>query len=354
MLVLIRRCSEMKDNTTIEDVANHADVSKSTVSAVINNRDVVKETTRQRVLDAIETLNYRPRGSARRGFKSPTGQSIGFLIKESDNPYYSEVLTGIQEVASEHGYLTFVSSSEGHLDDERQIVKQFSNKDLNGLVITPILNDDTDLSHIFELKRNNIPFVLLEDVQGIQAPLVDIDNVQASSSAVRHLIELGHERIVHFAGPKYSKHSDERIEGVRRAFSRSPLIFSNECVVRAGDSFQAGYETTLNYFADTDDEPRPTAVTCYNDLVALGVMKGLREQGYTVPGDVSVVGFDDLNLLDYVSTPLTTVHVPKREMGFRATELLLQQIQGNGSSSPQRISLDAELIVRSSTAPPNA
>jgi LacI family transcriptional regulator/LacI family repressor for deo operon, udp, cdd, tsx, nupC, and nupG len=342
----------MKNNTTIEDVAERADVSKSTVSAVINNRDVVKDTTRERVLEAIETLNYRPRGSARRGFKSPTGQSIGFVIKEADNPYYSEVLKGIQEVASEHGYLTFISSSEGRFDDERQIVKQFSNKDLNGLVITPILNDDTDLSHIFELKRNNIPFVLLEGVQGIQAPLVDIDNVRASSNAVRHLIELGHERIVHFAGPKYSKHSDERIEGVRRAFSRSPLVFSNECVVRAGDSFQAGYETTRNYVADTDAETGPTAITCYNDLVALGVMRGLREQGCDVPGDVSVIGFDDLNLLNYVSTPLTTVHVPKREMGRRATELLLQQIQGNGAPSPQRVSLEAELVVRSSTAPP--
>ncbi len=344
----------MKDNTTIEDVANHADVSKSTVSAVINDRDVVKETTRQRVLDSIEALNYRPRGSARRGFKSPTGKSIGFVIKESANPYYSEVQSGIQEVASEHGYLTFVSSSEGDFDDERQIVKQFSNKDLNGLVITPILNNETDLSHIFELKRNNIPFVLLEDVRGIQAPLVDIDNVRASSDAVRHLIELGHERIVHFAGPKYSKHSDERIEGVRRAFSRSPLVFSNDCIVRAGDSFQAGYETARNYFAEMDEEAGPTAVTCYNDLVALGVMRGLREQGRTVPDDVSVVGFDDLNLLDYVSTPLTTVHVPKREMGLRATELLIQQIQGNDAPSPQRISLDAELVVRSSTAPPDA
>jgi len=340
----------MKD-ATIGDVAEHAGVSKSTVSAVLNDRDIVKDTTRQRILDSIETLNYRPRGSARRGFKAPSGQSIGFIIKEADNPYYSEVTVGIQEVASEQGYLTFVSSSEGQFDDEKQIVKQFSNKDLDGLIITPILNKDTDLSHIFELKRNNIPFVLLEGVQGIHAHLVDIDNVEASCRAVRHLIELGHERIVHFAGPEYSKHSDERIEGVRRAFSRSPLIFGSDSIVRAGDSFDEGHQAVREFFAD--DGADVTAITCYNDLVALGAMKGLRDLGYDVPEDVSVIGFDDLNLLDYVSIPLTTVHVPKQEMGRQATRLLLEQIRGNGATSPQRISLNADLMVRSSTASPS-
>lgn len=343
----------MKD-TTIEDVAEHAGVSKSTVSAVINDRDVVKNTTRQRVLDSIETLNYRPRGSARRGFKAPNGRSLGFIIKESDNPYYSEIQGGIQEVATEHGFLTFVSSSEGRFKDERRIVKQFANKDLDGLIITPILNKNTDLSHIFDLQRNNIPFVLLEGVRGIQAHLVDIDNVEASSNAAQHLIELGHEHIVHFAGPEYSKHSEERIEGVRRAFSRSPLIFSDDNAVRVGDSFASGYEKTLEYFPEKEsasDKEIPTAMTCYNDLVALGAMRALRERGWRVPEDISVVGFDDLNLLDYVSIPLTTIQVPKRTMGRKAAELLLQHIQGDGGHASQRVSLDAELVVRSSTAP---
>lgn len=336
-------------NVTIDDVADHAGVSKSTVSAVINDRDVVKNSTRRRVLDTIEELDYRPRGSARRGFRAPNGHSLGFVIKEADNPYYSEVLVGIQEVTDDHEYLTFVSSSEGNFEAEKQIIEQFSNKDLNGLIITPIVNDNTDLSHIFELKRNNIPFVLLEGIRGIQANLVDIDNVEASSRAVRHLIDLGHEEIVHLAGPEYSKHSSERVAGIRRAFSRSPLIFDDEIVLQAGDSFEEGYRAALDHFSD--DVPT-TAVTCYNDLVALGTMKALRELGLTVPDDVSVVGFDDLNMLNYFPIPLTTVRVPKYEMGQKATELLLKQIQGNGADTCQRISLDADLVVRSSTAPP--
>lgn len=339
----------MKD-VTIADVAERAEVSKSTVSAVINDRDVVKESTRQRVLEAIQALNYRPRGSARRSFRAPAGKSIGFVIKEADNPYYSEALLGIQDVTIEKGYLTFVSSSEGRYDLEKQIIKQFASKDLNGLIITPILNGETDLSHIFELKRYNIPFVLLEDIQGIRANLVDVDNVQASCDAVTHLTELGHEHIVHFAGPEYSVHSQERIEGMRRAFSQSPLIFSEDMVVRTGDSFEQGYEKALEHFRDETVET--TGVTCYNDLVALGVMKALRELGMRVPEDVSVVGFDDLNVLNYFPIPLTTVKVPKYEMGRRATELLLQQIQADGEHSVQQIALDAELVIRSSTAPP--
>jgi len=339
----------MKD-VTIDDVAEHAGVSKSTVSAVLNDRDVVKDTTRQRILDAIETLDYRPRGSARRGFKAPSGKSIGFVIKEANNPYYSETLVGIQEVAHEKEFLTYVSSSEGRLDTEQKIVEQFANKDLDGLIITPILNGDTDLSHLFDLKRNNIPFVLLEDIRGLQADLVDVDNVEASGTAVQHLIELGHERIVHFAGPAYSEHTQERVEGVHHAFSRSPLVFGDDTVVHTGDSFEEGYERSRDYFADWNGEV--TGVTCYNDLVALGVMKGLREHGLSVPDDVSIIGFDDLKLLDYFPIPLTTIRVPKYEMGRRATKLLLDQIDSGTDGSAEQIELDAELVVRSSTAPP--
>jgi len=339
----------MKD-VTMEDVAAEAGVSKSTVSAVINDKDVVHEDTRELVWDAVNELDYRPRGSARRGFKAPSGKSIGFVIKEANNPYYSETLVGIQEVAHEKGFLTYVSSSEGRFDREQQIIEQFANKDLDGLIITPILNGDTDLSHLFDLKRNNIPFVLLEDIRGLQADLVDIDNVQASGTAVQHLIELGHERIVHFAGPSYSEHTQERIEGVHRAFSRSPLVFNDDTVVNTGDSFEEGYERSLDVFAEWNGEV--TGVTCYNDLVALGVMKGLRELGISVPDDISIVGFDDLKLLDYFPIPLTTIRVPKHEMGHRATDLLLDQIDSGTTGSPTQIVLDAELVVRSSTAPP--
>src|SRR5690625_1086274 len=139
--------------SSMADVARLAGVSKSTVSAVINNKDIVRETTRRRVLQAIAELNYRPQPTAGTATRSTGTRCIGYLIKEAGNPYYAETLAGIQEVAHEADYLVFVSSSEGQYSLEQDIVQQFSAHHFDGLIVTPILNDETDLMHIFELKR---------------------------------------------------------------------------------------------------------------------------------------------------------------------------------------------------------
>jgi LacI family transcriptional regulator len=334
---------------TISDVAILAGVSKSTVSAVINNRNTLKEATRRRVARAIEELNYRPSPAARRGFRPTTGRSISLIVKEMQNPYYAEVFTGVQEVAYERGYLVLISSSEGQFDLERRLVEQCTEQEFDGVIVAPILNDETDLSHIFEIKRSRIPFVLLEDVRGIRANLVDVDNVRASADAVRYLIRNGHSHIVHLAGPTYSQHSEERAEGVRRAFSESHLVFSHTQVIEAGDSLEDGYRAGLDLFGGLPPSERPTAVTCYNDLVALGLLRALRELEVRVPEEVSVVGFDDLNILPYFPLALTTVHVPRHEMGRRAAELLIQQIESRSDLPIEKQHLDAALVVRDST-----
>jgi LacI family transcriptional regulator/LacI family repressor for deo operon, udp, cdd, tsx, nupC, and nupG len=340
-------------NPTISDVAELAGVSKSTVSAVLNQKSTIKESTRRSVQRAIDELNYRPSPSARRGFRPPQRRNISFLVKEAQNLYYMEVLAGIQEVADREGFLVATYSSEGRYEFEQRIVEQCMENEVDGLIVAPILNDDTDLSHVFELKRNRVPFVLLEDVRGIRAPLVDVENVRASADAVRHLIGLGHSRIVHFAGPSYSQHSQDRAAGVRRAFSESQLVFHESMVVAAGDAAQDGYRAGLGFFGSASGD-LPTGVTCYNDLVALGLMRALRELGIRVPEEVSVIGFDDLLMLDFFPIPLTTVHVPKYEMGKRATEMLLQQIVSPHEFQPEKVFLDAELVIRASTAAPRA
>jgi LacI family transcriptional regulator/LacI family repressor for deo operon, udp, cdd, tsx, nupC, and nupG len=176
-----------------------------------------------------------------------------------------------------------------------------------------------------------------------------VDNVDASRCAVEFLIHQGHKRIVHFAGPAYSMHSEERIDGVRRAFSRSSLVFPEAAIVLAGAHLEDGYRTGLEFFRDRAVADRPTAVTCYNDLVALGLIRALRELDVSVPGDVSVVGFDNLSILPYVGVPLTTVHVPKVEMGERATEMLIRRIEAKESLPAERINFEGRLVVRAST-----
>lgn len=333
---------------TINDVARQAGVSKATVSAVLNDTGSVKESTRNRVLQVIDVLNYRPSGLARR-VGSPKSRSIGLLIKEIDNPYYAEIIASARQQANLRGYTLVVASSEGEYESERRIVDVLKSNDVDGLIITPVLDQDTDLSHLFDLKRRNFPFVLLEEIRGVQASLIDIDNVEATRSAAKYLIDQGHTRIVHFAGPRYSMHSEQRIAGVRRAFSESSLIFTDDHIVRAGAHAEDGHRAGLAFFGDGAPERRPTAVICYNDLLALGLMRALSELALRVPQDVSVVGFDDLALLSYFPVPLTSVRVPKQKIGEIAVQMLIRHVESSETLPPQKVFLDAELVVRRST-----
>lgn len=341
---------------TIQDVADLAGVSKATVSAVLNDKGTVKETTRAEVLDAIRQLNYRPRPAARRRLVSEGLRSVGFVLREIANPYYAEIITGAESYLRERGYITLVAASEGDFKAEQGIINLFTLKDVDGILLTPVLDNETDLSHIFDLKRRNVSFVLLEEIRGIQANLVDVDNIEGAKAAARHLIDLGHVHIVHFAGPEYSLHSEERVDGVRSAYSESQLVFSGSLVVPAGDSLEDGYRTGLRYFRERPPNDRATAVTCYNDLVALGVCHALEELGLRVPEDVSVVGYDDLQILDYLSSAsrLTSVRVPKFEVGRTAAEILHNEIENAAPSKPRKVYLHAELVVRETTAPPPA
>lgn len=335
---------------TISDVAREAGVSKATVSAVVNGTGTIAPATRVRVQEVVDRLNYRPGVSGRRS-RVPSDPIIGMLIREINNPYHVEVAAGARQEAEENGYGLMVTSSAAEYHTERRVVERLLRKDLQGLIITPVLHEDADLSYLYELQRREIPHVLLAGIWGVKASLVDVDNVLASRRAVAHLIEEGHTRIAHLAGPPFSIHSQERIDGVRRAFSESRLRFSDDVVVPAGSQLRDGYLAGLSLFRERPEDLRPTAVTCYNDLVALGLCRALDELGLGVPDDVSVIGYGDLPILEYLPMPLTTVRVPKFEMGRTAASLLIRQLRSGDLAAPERVNLEAELVVRSSTRP---
>lgn len=327
-------------------------MSKATVSAVINDSSPVSGPTRERVRAAIEALNYRRApvtGAASSAGRK--GRSIAIVIKEIDNPYYGEIIAAARAEASAAGYTLLAVSSEGEYGAERQAVSLLQTMDVDGLIVTPVLDEHADLSHLFELKRRNFPFVLLEEIRGVPASLVDVDNVEGSRLAAAHLIEQGHTRIVHFAGPQYSTHSQERVDGVRRAFSASRLAFGDEDVVVAGAHLEDGYRCGLALFRERPASARPTGITCYNDLVALGLCRALAELGLRVPEDVSVIGFDDIAMLGYLPRPLTTVRIPKSEMGRTAARMLIRHIESTGVVPPKKVYLDAQLMQRASTGP---
>lgn len=346
----------MAKNVTIKDVADHAGVSTGTVSAVLNEKPTVRSETRASVLETIDKLGYVPSKSARelgggkRGRSSQT-KTVGVIIKEANNPFYSEVVMEIRRFLEARGYDMFVGTSEGNYAEEGKLIDSFREHQVDGLIIAPVLHEDADLSHFFMLGRANYPFVLLEGIQGLQANVVSIDNVGAARQAVTYLIEQGHERILHFAGPPYTQHSRDRILGVQKAFSESSLRYTDDVIVPAGAHMEEGYQAALTAFGDERKVHLPTAVICFNDLVAMGVLRGLAQLYIDVPGDMSVIGCDDIQHADYLPVPLTTVRASKREMGQRAVSLLLNQIESDEDVEPKRIQLESELAVRASTRP---
>jgi DNA-binding LacI/PurR family transcriptional regulator len=341
--------------STINDVARAAGVSKATVSAVLNESSPVSAELRLRVLDAVEALDYRPTRGTAAARAGGRGRSIGVLVKELDNPYFAGVIAGVRAHADAHGYAVLVSSSERDPEAERQAVALLTAGltagDVAGLIVTPVIDDDADLSHLFELKRRQVPFVLLGGIRGVPASLVGVDNLTASRAAGEHLIAQGHTRIIHFGGPTGSTQADERVDGLRRACSAARVPFTDDDVRPAGAHLEDGYRAARAYLDATPAEARATAVTCFNDLVAIGVCRALAEAGIAMPADVAVVGYDDIPLLEYLPVPLTSVRVPTFEMGRLAAELLLRHVDGGPSVPTQKIYLDAELVVRDSTPP---
>lgn len=334
---------------TIDDVARKAGVSKGTVSAVINAKDTVKSETRDQILEVMKELNFRPKGVARNLKNGGHDKSIGIIIKDITYPFYTSIASGAREYAHTKGYSVIVTSSEDNHEFEEQLTHLFSAKDIKGTIIAPTLEGKAEIEHLFKLKRINYPFVLLEDVKGIQANVVAIDNLRAIKRAVKYLIDSGHTKIVHFAGPPHSSHTMERIEGFRHAFSESPLVFHRDMIVPVGSHYEESLQHTKQYFKSRKKEEYPTAIVCFNDQQALAVMTALKELSIRVPDDVSIIGNDDIYYARIYPVPLTTIRAPQQEIGKRAAEILIRNIESPTLLPTERVVLETEFIIRQSS-----
>jgi len=242
-----------------------------------------------------------------------------------------------------------ITSSENDHECEKKFTHLFSTKDIKGAIIAPIVEGQAEIEHLFKLKMINYPFVLLEEVKGIQANAVVIDNLKAIRQAVKYLIDGGHRRIVHFAGPPQSSHTQERIEGFRDAFSESTLAFTGEMIISIGSRHEESYHNALAWFRSLERTEYPTAILCFNDQQALAVMSALRELNIRVPEEISIIGNDDIDYAKLYPVPLTTIRAPQMEIGRRAAEILIRNIESPLLLPPERILLETELIVRDSS-----
>jgi LacI family transcriptional regulator len=328
----------------MKQVAERAGVSISTVSHVINNTRVVSDDVRQRVLGIIDEMRYIPSAVAR-SLKNDKTKTIGVLVPNSSNPYFAELTRWIEEAAFQTGYNIILCNAHGGDHKQAAYLRLLMEKRIDGLVLVASGADDEQ-----DLLAHNpaVPIVQLERaLPGLGADLILAGEEEGAYQATRHLIELGHRAIACVSGPAALPRTRERVGGFLRAMTQAGLDAPPERLMQDAFTCAGGHAAFTRLLAQ--DHP-PTAVFVASDLMALGGLCAAGGAGVRVPGQLSVVGYDDIDCADFASPPLTTVAPPKREMARLAIEQLIWRIKG-GVGPLRSTALDSRLVVRASTAP---
>ena len=332
---------------THKDVAERAGVSVATVSYVINKgpRPVSVE-ARERVEEAIAALGYYPNELAR-SLRIQQTSTVGLVIPNSANPFYAEIARELERACTQEGVLVLLCNSEREPDRERRFIQMLRAKQVDGAVITP----HSDAIALLEpLLAARIPVVVLEhSIPGLHC--IAIDDLEGGRLATHHLVSLGHRRIALIRRRQTTALSMLRHEGYRQVLAEAGIAYDPTLVVKSGPLQGDGYAAMQQLLTIT---PRPTAVFTHNDIIAMGAIRAIYDAGLDVPGDISIVGYDDITSAAYLAPALTTIRSPKIEMGKLAGQTILRLAQGDMTIPPQTVTLPVELIVRASTAPPRA
>jgi LacI family transcriptional regulator len=327
---------------TIHDVARVAGVSPSTVSRVVNSSTVaypIRPGTRDRVLEAIDTLGYRPNDLAR-GLLLKKSGLIGILVPDISNPYYPEVSRGIEDVANGRGYKVMFCSTDRDRDKATSYIDALLLKRVDGIVLVGG-GDEVELSK--ETVAGYDTQVVCIGRPSATFPTVRVDNVGAGRMATEHLLGLGHRRVAFVSALSESTTVNERQRGYREALEAGGTSFEPDLVVDGGFTEAGGYAAGKALMSLS--EP-PTAIFAANDRMAVGAMAAIKDLGLRVPTDVALVGFDDVPVASYLRPALTTVSVSSRELGAQAMKILLDQM--DGQSARRRVRVDTRLVIRQS------
>lgn len=331
------------DRVTMADVAREVGVSMMTVSRVVNEKGDVSTLTRQRVLAAIERLGYRP-SSIARGLATRRTGTLGLVVPDVANPFFAEVARGVEQVAYAEGYNVFLCNTDEDPERELDVLGSLEEKRVDGIVLCSSRLETTDL----ELVIASHPAVVLLNRRlngaGDQVHAVLVDDELGGRLATEHLVRRGHRAVGFLSGPTGSRSGQGRMVGHRAVLTEYGIAFDEGWVRNCAPVADAGREAAIALLAA---HPELTALLCYNDLVAVGVLRAATELGRQVPRDLAVVGFDDIPLAALVTPPLTTCRVARHELGMRAVELLLRQIGGK-EVIEDAIVLEPQLVVRES------
>lgn len=334
-----------KHGVTIMDVANASGVSYATVSRVLSGYEFVKESTRTRVMEAIEHLGYVANLQAR-SLAGGRSQVIGLLVPNLDNSYVAAIMQGIdQELARAH-YELILYTTHRHPSKESLFVSAMVSGLTEGLLlITPLVQT----TYLDLLREQNFPYVLIDQADVTEnSSVIEATNWQGAYEATSYLIQLGHTRIAFIKGSLAVRSAVDRLQGYKAALTNYNIPIRQELIVEGDYQQQSGYETTKKLLQSEDS--LPTAIFASNDLSAFGAMDAVRECGLRIPDDISIIGFDDIPQASFVYPKLTTIRQPLEQMGQIAARMLLEQIEDQ-SLPPKRVTLATQLVIRDTCGP---
>ncbi len=333
--------------TTIKEVAKNAGVSIATVSLVVNNNERISPETRRKVLRSIKNLNYTPTKSARNLASQKTG-NIGFILTSDHflrtEPFYTRIFLGCEFEAREGEYYILLTTVKSDYDSEYPLPRFVLDKSVDGIIVAGKIPD----ALIKKLSGSNIPLVFVDyEPQNGSYPMILIDNVSGGMQATEYLVGLGHTKIGFIAGDINHPSIKERLNGYKAALEKAGINFKQDLVICESpypDRYN-GYLTAQKLIERCNNI---TAIFACNDAMAIGAMQFLRDKGYKIPQDVSVVGFDDVEADLMIDPPLTTIRVPKIELGVESFRVMVQMLKQKNTVS-KKILIPIELIVRKST-----
>jgi LacI family transcriptional regulator len=334
---------EKRSRVTLQQVANHAGVSRATASLIVRNSPKISEKTRQKVLASMRELGYvYDRVAA--NLRSQRSSTVGIIITDISNTFFSELLIGVHQSLEEEGYTVLLGTTFDSESKQDRLLSTMLENRVEGIILCPV--SGTSKETIDRIEHLDVPFVLaVRELPDINCDYVGIDYQKGAQMAVNHLIKNGHHRIAFLGGRLESSTWHQRMEGYNRAFKLAGIEVDDSLIIDSAPTREGGMEA-LQKVLQLDNPP--TAVFCFSDLVAFGVMLGIRKAGLTPGKDIAVVGFDDIPESGVANPPLTTISSFARQIGSNAADLLHKRILDFDRQN-QKVILSPELIVREST-----
>lgn len=331
---------------TISDIAKEANVSQTTVSRVLNNSGYVKDETRKKVLKVMKDLNYSPSAIAR-SLSTKKTNIIGVIVPDIKNPFFGDAIKGISNIADNHNLNIILCDADDNIEKEIKAIRLLKQQRIEGMIITPTsVEDEFNSKYLAAIENVGIPVVLLEgNVKYSNFSGVFIDNIEGAFKGTEALIKNGHTKIAIITGRMNSQSAKDRLVGYKKALAINNIPLNEDYIFYGDYRMESGYELTNKMLSMKD---KPTAVFVSSNMMTIGCVKSIFQHNCTIPGDMAVMGYDDLDMMSLFGVNISYVSVPTMELGMKSMNMLLEELDKGKDKEIKRIILSPKVVLKGS------